>query len=171
MGHATCLWLNTLPYWQVYGRSDFNYIQFLPQTASFLNNFIYLLLAVLGLHCYAGFSLVAASGGFSTCRARASHRGGFSRCGARALGGVGSGVAAPRLQSTGSVLVAHGLSCLAACGIFPHYGSNPCLLHWQENSLPLSHQGSPKLVLECNPCIRHHTPCHTANSIWTGILL
>ena len=31
-------------------------------------------------------------------------------------------------------------------GIFPTYGSNPYLLHllhWQVNSLPLSHQGSP----------------------------
>ena len=28
-------------------------------------------------------------------------------------------------------------------GIFPTQGSNPCLLHWQVDSLPLSHQGSP----------------------------
>ena len=27
--------------------------------------------------------------------------------------------------------------------IFPTQGSNPGLLHWQVNSLPLSHQGSP----------------------------
>ena len=27
-------------------------------------------------------------------------------------------------------------------GIFPIQRSNPCLLHWQEDSLPLSHQGS-----------------------------
>ena len=31
----------------------------------FLFNFIYLFLAVLGLHCYTGFSLVAVSGGYS----------------------------------------------------------------------------------------------------------
>ena len=29
-------------------------------------------------------------------------------------------------------------------GIFPTQGSNPGLLHWQADSLPLSHQGSPK---------------------------
>ena len=29
-------------------------------------------------------------------------------------------------------------------GIFPTQGSNPCLLHWQVDSLPLSHQGGPK---------------------------
>ena len=31
-------------------------------------------------------------------------------------------------------LVAHGLSCSAACGIFPDQGSNPCALHWQADS-------------------------------------
>uniref|UniRef100_A0A8C6B8Q3 Uncharacterized protein n=1 Tax=Monodon monoceros TaxID=40151 RepID=A0A8C6B8Q3_MONMO len=33
--------------------------------------------------------------------------------------------------STGSVVVAQGLSCSAACGIFLDQGSNPCRLHWQ----------------------------------------
>ena len=32
---------------------------------------------------------------------------------------------------------------LAACGIFLDQGSNPCPLHWQADSLPLRHQGSP----------------------------
>ena len=55
----------------------------------------------------------------------------------------------PRLlQSTGSrrassVIVAHGPSCSAACGIFPDQGSNPCPVHWQADSQPLHHQGSP----------------------------
>ena len=30
-------------------------------------------------------------------------------------------------------------------GIFLTQGSNPCLLHWKVDSLPLSHQGSPKI--------------------------
>ena len=47
-------------------------------------------------------------------------------------------------RRAGSVVVAHGLSCSAACGIFPDQGSNPCLLHWQADSQPLRHQGSPK---------------------------
>ena len=38
------------------------------------------------------------------------------------------------LRSAGSVVVAHGLSCSAACGIFPDQGSNPCPLHWQADS-------------------------------------
>ena len=33
-----------------------------------------------------------------------------------------------------SVVVAHGLSCSAACGIFLDQGSNPCPLHWQVDS-------------------------------------
>ena len=44
-----------------------------------------------------------------------------------------------------SVAVAHGLSCSAACGIFPDQGLNPCSLHWQADSYPLGHQGSPRL--------------------------
>ena len=65
-----------------------------------------------------------------------SHCSGFSRCGARALG------------HAGSVAVVHGLSCSAACGIFPDQGSNLCLLHWQADSLLLSHQGSPRRALK-----------------------
>ena len=34
----------------------------------------------------------------------------------------------------GSVVVAHGLSCSAACGILPDQGLNPCPLHWQADS-------------------------------------
>ena len=57
------------------------------------------------------------------------------------------------LQSTGSrragsVVVAHGPSCSAACGIFPDQGSNPCPLHRQADSQPLRHQGSPVLYFE-----------------------
>jgi len=37
--------------------------------------------------------------------------------------------------------------CSPACGIFPYPESNPCLLHWQAESLPLSHQESPQLSI------------------------
>ena len=33
-----------------------------------------------------------------------------------------------------SVVAAHRLSCLEACGIFPDQGSNLCPLHWQVDS-------------------------------------
>ena len=45
-------------------------------------------------------------------------------------------------QSAGLIAVAHGISCSVACGILPDQGLNPCFLHWQVDSLPLSHPGS-----------------------------
>ena len=56
---------------------------------------------------------------------------------------LGSVVEVSGLQSTGSVVVMHGLSCSAAYRVLPDQGSNPCLLHWQADSLPLSHQENP----------------------------
>ena len=50
-------------------------------------------------------------------------------------------------RRTGSAVVAHGPSCSTACGIFPDQGSNPCPLHWQADSQPLRHQGSPVAAL------------------------
>ena len=44
-----------------------------------------------------------------------------------------------RLSSCGS----RAQFCSAACGIFPDQVSNPCPLHWQADSQPLRHQGSP----------------------------
>ena len=60
----------------------------------------------------------------------------------------GSAVVAPTLRSTVSIVVVHGLSCSVACGNFLDQGSNLCLLHWQADSLPLSHQGGPRFVFE-----------------------
>ena len=79
-----------------------------------------------------GLSLVAASGGHSS-----------SWC-------TGLSLSWPLLlrstcsRRAGSVVVAHGPSCSAACRIFPDQGSNPCPLHWQADSQPLRHQGSPR---------------------------
>ena len=78
-----------------------------------------------------GLSLVAASGGHSS-----------SRC-------MGLSLSWPLLlrstssRRAGSVIVAHGPSCSTACGIFPDQGSNLCPLHWQADSQPPRHQGSP----------------------------
>ena len=59
------------------------------------------------------------------------------------LQGVQASVAAaPRLWSTGSVVVAHGFSCSAARGVLLDQGLNLCLLHSPQDSPPLSHQGS-----------------------------
>ena len=78
-----------------------------------------------------GLSLVAASGGHSS-----SQCAGLSLSWPLLLRSTGS-------RRTGSVVVAHGPSCSAACGILPAQGSNPCPLHWQADSQPLRHQGSP----------------------------
>ena len=78
-----------------------------------------------------GLSLVAASGGHSSSRCA-----GLSLSRPLLLRSTGS-------RRTGSVVVAHGPSCSVACGIFPDQGSNPCPLHWQTDSQPLRHQGSP----------------------------
>ena len=44
---------------------------------------------------------------------------------------VDSVVVASGPQCTGSIVMAQGLSCSTAFGIFPGQGSNWCLLHWQ----------------------------------------
>ena len=106
----------------------------------------YLFLAVLGLCCCIGFSLVVASRGCSLVTVQ------------RLLSAVASLAAEPRFQGAqfqfsscgswslehSSIVGVHGLSCSEACGIFLDQGSNPCLLHWQVDSLPLSHQGNPE---------------------------
>ena len=54
----------------------------------------------------------------------------------------------------------HGLSCSVACGILLDQGSNPCLLDWQMDSLPLSHQGSPERVtFDCFVFLPLNTSC------------
>ena len=55
------------------------------------------------------------------------------------------GLSLPRTGSrrAGSATVAHGPSRSAACGILPDQGSNPRSLHWQADSQPPRHQGSP----------------------------
>ena len=94
----------------------------------FFYKFIYLfILAVLVFVSVWGLSPVLASRGHPS-----------SRC---------TGLSLPRplpLRSTGSrragsVVVAHGPSRSAACGIFPDQGPNPCAWHWQADSQPLRH--------------------------------
>ena len=112
-----------------------------PSPRDFPDVMYFLFLAVLGLRCCTGFSLVAERGLLSGCDAQAFHRGGCSCCGAGALV-----VVAPGIWSTGSIVmaVAQVLNCSMACGIFLSQGWNPCLLSWQVDSLPLSHQGNPR---------------------------
>ena len=124
-------------------RGEFSYI---PLCHSFIHSFI-----VLGLCCCLGISPVAVRGGYALAAVHrliiamaslVAQEGTEHRlCGRRA-----SVIVAQGLQSTGSVVVAHGLSGSGAWGIFPDQGSNPCPLSWQVDSYPLYHQEVPTCV-------------------------
>ena len=99
--HLTSLCLSFFP-WSFWG--------FFFLIYSFTCLFI---LAALGLGCCTrAFPGCGEWGLLSSCRARAPHCSGFSCCRARALG------------TWALVVVAHGLSCSAACSIFLERGLN-----------------------------------------------
>ena len=99
-----------------------------------INLFIYLWLCWVFVSV-RGLSLVAASGDHSS-----SQCAGLSLSQPLLLRSTGS-------RRAGSVIVAHGPSRSTACGILPDQGSNPRPLHWQADSQPLRHQGSPVLAI------------------------
>ena len=81
--------------------------------------------------------------------------GAFSSCGKRGplfitvhgpLTIVASHVAEHRLQTRRLSSCGSRAQCSTACGIFPDQGSNPCPLHWQADSQPLRHWGSPSIL-------------------------
>ena len=122
----------------------------LSQTPCYQSNqFSLLFFCVLGLLCCTGFPLVVVSRGYSSLsfvglslwRLLLLGSTGFSSCGTKAPSSwfPGSG---GRLNT-----VVHRLSCSTACGIFPDQGSNWYLLHWQADSLPLSHHRSSSNLL------------------------
>ena len=106
---------------------------FLSRGKNFLFFFFWLCWVFVSVR---GLSLVAASGGHSSSRCA-----GLSLSRPLLLWGTGS-------RRAGSVVVTHGPNCSTACGIFPDQGSNPCPLHWQADSQPLRHQGSPGELLK-----------------------
>ena len=113
--------------------NDFFFVLFLL----FLNVFIFIYLWLCWVFVSVwGLSLAVASGGHSSSRCA-----GLSLLQPLLLRSTGS-------RRTGSVIMAHGPSCSTACGIFPDQGSNPCPLHWQADSQPLRHQGSPVIFLD-----------------------
>ena len=105
-----------------------------------------------------GLSPVAASGGHSSSRCA-----GLSPSRPLLLRSTGS-------RRAGSVIVAHGPSCSAACRIFPDQGSNPRPLHWQADSQPLRHQGSPGRVFLIH-CYRHRSFLLKSRQKWEPSLL
>ena len=99
--------------------------------------FICLFMAVLGLHCCMEYSLVAVHKLLIAVASLVAEYG---------LWHAGSVVVAPRFWNTCSTVGACKLSCPMVCGIFSDQGLNPCFLHWQADSLPLNHHGSPSLA-------------------------
>ena len=94
---------------------------------------MYFILAMLKLHCCAGFSLAVASGGYPLGAVN-----GLLVAVASLVAEQGFWVSAvvawalePQAQSFG----VHGLSCSMVCGIFLDQGSNPRLLYRQADFL------------------------------------
>ena len=117
-------------YWVVFLLRSF-FFWFFKNLCFLIILFLFIFGCVGSLFLCEGFSLVAASGGHSSSRCA-----GLSLLWPLLLRSTGS-------RRAGSVVVAHGASHSAACGIFPDQGSNPCPLHWQADSQRLRHQGSP----------------------------
>ena len=107
-----------------------NYLPLFPNFAFYLFIYFYLWLCWV-FAPVRGPPLVAASGGHSSSRCA-----GLSLLRPLLLRSTGS-------RGAGSVIVAHGPSCSMACGFLPDQGSNLCPLHWQADSQPPRHQGSP----------------------------
>ena len=145
---SICLMLHVLPQWfhqlgqfqlwsffffwiqrdPVFFFSFFFFIKFIERMFCLsLLNFFFKFIFIYLLLCWVfvsvqGLSPVVASGGHSS-----SQCAGLSLSRPLLLWSTGS-------RCTGSVIVAHGPSCSAACGIFRDQGSNPCPLHWQADS-------------------------------------
>ena len=120
-------------------------------------------MAVLGLHCSLSFSLFVVCQLLIAVASRVvGHR--LYSLQASTVVAHGSLSAACGLWSNGSIVVVHRLSCSTACGIFLDQGSNPCLLHWQADSLLLSHQGSPSIFIFT--CIYGKSTCKESISLF-----
>ena len=125
----------------------------MPLLSFFFSHLLYLFIfGCTGSSLLHGFFSSRGEQGLLSSAVQASPCGGFSCCRARALGHAGlssCGMGAPQLQLPGSraQVMALRLSRSRPCGIFPDQGLNPCLLHWQVDSFPLSHQESPSFIL------------------------
>ena len=115
--------------------------------AFFKHNFMYF------LTIFAAMGLRWGTQAFSSCGEETSHCSGFScsKCGLK--GTRASAVTARGLSSWGPLALEHRLrsgvqaSGPSTDGTLLGQGWNPCLPHWQVDSLPLNHQGSPNLAL------------------------
>ena len=97
--------------------------------------------------CTGFFSSCCEQGLLCSCGARASHCSGFSCCCAQALEHMGFHSCSFQALEHRRNSCGAWAQLLYARGVFPDQESNPCLLHWQADSLPLSHRGSPIIIL------------------------
>ena len=150
MLYITCPWLIYFISGGLYLLIPFTYFTPTPNLLFSGNHqFVFCFLKILFIYLFIylwlcwvfvsvrGLSLIAASGGHSS-----SWCAGLSLLRPLLVRSTGS-------RRAGSAIVAHGPSRSAACGIFPEQGSNPCPLHWQADSQPLHHQGSPHQFVFC----------------------
>ena len=110
------------------------------------------LLAVLGLHCSLAFSWLHRVGAPLQLRRAGSLLWWLLWLLTTGSGPPGFSHSGSWVQSTGSVLGAHGFSSSAACENFQDQGSNLCLLHSRPILYCLSHQGSLQ-TLEAGGCM------------------
>ena len=121
---------------------DLNELLFYEQPFSLDFNFIYLFLAVLGPRCFEGFSLVLASGGYSSCGEQASRCSDFFGFRAPAPGCVG-------LASCGSVELQRS------------FGRARAQQSWRTGVVALQQVGSSWITdRTCGSCIGRQTPHH-----------
>ena len=127
----SCIWRLKLPLGLMMRSQNWPWSIVTSLSPSFSKKCIYFSLAMLGLCYCSGLSTVREWGLLSGCSARVSQCGGLFCCRAWPL--------MHRLSSCGSWAY-----LLCSMWNLLEQGSNPCLLHWQVDSLPLSHQGSPE---------------------------
>ena len=118
----------------------------------FIYLFIYLFLAVLGLRFCAR--------AFASC----GEKGPLFIAVRGPLTIAASLVAEHRLQTRRLSNCGSRAQLLRGMWIFPDQGSNPCPLHWQADSQPLCHQGSPLPILFIQRIKRiSFSPCHSSS--------
>ena len=118
---------NFFPFWRL---SLSQFLRIYLEVTNYLFSFIWECRSFTLIFFFFGYAdLSCCAQAFSSsvsrayfCREQASYCGGFSCFWAWALG------------PTGLIVVAHGLNCSPACGIFLKQGSNPCPLRWQADS-------------------------------------
>ena len=102
---------------------------------------------------------------FSSCSAQASHCGGLllqrTDCMMHWLWQLCTQALEHRLSSCGTWA-----ELLCSMWELPNQGSNPCFLHWQADTYPPSHRGSPTPPISSGvPHCPSHTPVYPAKSL------